>query len=465
MTAYVIQSIDSPRRELDWRLMMAAQLYKMGISSVIGSKTQIELVNVISTDCVYFGRLNGVTGRSVSDQSFMKIAELNRTKIFFLHDEGGFYFSNEYEHAVRKIYPQTLFSHDCFKRVYFWGEKQRQVFSNSEHRAKFKITGNPRFDLLRSEYRHYEREKISDLKSKYGKYTLVCTRFGAVNRVPDEPGTLSKRSFDIRVEGGALSYTDRSGVLDTMFSAWSKIGHEFADFVLGIAKLSLKFPNTNFIVRPHPAERQSFYDEAFSHFPNVIVTKEGDAREWILGAFAMIHSECTTGFEAQIAGVPVINFRPVESDYKVACVSEIGFQCKTVEELIVTFKKINEPERFIANDDASLGVSSYVKNYSGDLASQIIVSDIVDFIEEKKINSKLKIGVFLKSIYVWKLLLSEIGRTILNKWKRLRVKNQGDLKFYKFEKKEIKYKWKQLTGTDSGIKIVAGAIIIRTPKK
>lgn len=464
MTAYVIQSIDSPRRELDWRLMIAAELYKRGISSFIGSKTQVELVNAISKNCVYFGRLNGVTGRSVIDQSFMKTAEDNGTKIFFLHDEGGFYFSNEYESAVRKIYPESLFEHSCFKRVYFWGKKQEQVFNESPSKNKFKVSGNPRFDLLRSQYDDYEKQKIADLKSKFGKYVLVCTRFGAVNRVPDEPGTLSKRSFDIRVEGGALDYTDRNGILETMFSAWSKIGHEFSDFVLGIAKLSIQFPETNFIIRPHPAEKQSFYDDAFSHFPNVFVTKDGDAREWIKGAFTMIHSECTTGFESLVAGVPVINFRPVESEYKVACVSEVGTQCRTVEELISVFSRIRNAKETIINDDISKIVSQYVKNYSGELASELIVNDILSFVEDEEVNSRIKVSCFLKSIYAWKLLFIEIARKIVNKWKLFFTVNKGDLKFYRFRNREIKRKWKQLTGSNSGISIVAGSIIVRARK-
>lgn len=270
--------------------------------------------------------------------------EQNGTKLFYLHDEGGFYFRGEYDDAVKKIYPNELFNSKSFDKIFFWGERQKSVFEDHAEKSKFVVTGSPRFDLLKPCFRHIDIENVEKLRKRYGSFVLVCTRFGAVNRVPDEPTTLSKRSYDIRAEGGALKKYSQAQVLETMFGAWEKISYEFTSFVPSLAKLVQDFPDVNFVIRPHPAERQSFYTESFSHFENVIVEKSGDVRPYIRAAEVVIHSECTTGIEAEIAGKPTINFRPCMNmpkyeGFSVEGVCDVGSLCNSYESLKISLER------------------------------------------------------------------------------------------------------------------------------
>ena len=60
----IFQVIDSPRRDLEWRLYMALRFSKQGISSVIGDTHQIKPIHEKSKNCIWFGRLAGANGRT-----------------------------------------------------------------------------------------------------------------------------------------------------------------------------------------------------------------------------------------------------------------------------------------------------------------------------------------------------------------------------------------------------------------
>ena len=90
MKKIVLQTIDSPRRDLEWRVFMALKLSHEGISSVIGSVGQINSLLEKSENCIYFGRFGGASGRTEFDKRTIELMQENNTSMFFLHDEGAF---------------------------------------------------------------------------------------------------------------------------------------------------------------------------------------------------------------------------------------------------------------------------------------------------------------------------------------------------------------------------------------
>ena len=54
----------------------------------------------------------------------------------------------------------------------------------------------------------------------------------------------------------------------------------------------------------------SFYEHAFASFKNVVVTRDESVLPWIRAAELVVHSNCTTGIEAVLAGRPVLNLLP-----------------------------------------------------------------------------------------------------------------------------------------------------------
>jgi hypothetical protein len=76
------------------------------------------------------------------------------------------------------------------------------------------------------------------------------------------------------------------------------------------------FVDRQVILRPHPAEKIDAWEAAYRGVSNVKVIHEGGHMPWILASDILIHTGCTTGLEAQIAGHPVISIRPGTSRWR-----------------------------------------------------------------------------------------------------------------------------------------------------
>ena len=100
------------------------------------------------------------------------------------------------------------------------------------------------------------------------------------------------------------------------FSQWQQAVHDFADLVMFVKELALSHPERTVILRPHPSESMVFYQQAFYQFKNVEVRRDQSVLDWIREADLVVHSNCTTGIEAVLAGRPVLNLLPANSARK-----------------------------------------------------------------------------------------------------------------------------------------------------
>lgn len=360
----VLTVLDSPRRDFEWRLFLATRLARSGISSAIGSKRAIRSLHGRTKNAILFGRLCSVAGRSKDDLSWVDSFPMRNTKWIFLHDEGGIYPERIYDRYVKRGYPEQYFSEPYLSKILFWGERQQQVFAGHQFSHKFQVVGSPRLDLMRSEYDSFDRIQVLKLKQQYGPYTLICSRFALANKVVDEPHPLHRRFRDILGEAALTNDPQSPDVIRQQFARWNKTTHEFADFISAVAELLMRNPRSTFVIRPHPTERATVYDAAFSSFGNAYIDKSADVRPLIRAANCVIHSECTTGLEAAVNGKPLINFRPWNGDQSlsIAGTSQVGSICRSVDELITTHGRILASEqRQSANDWTA--VSQIVRNF------------------------------------------------------------------------------------------------------
>ncbi|NOG32800.1 hypothetical protein HLB35_15445 [Halomonas sp. TBZ9] len=111
-------NVDSPKRDLEWRLMMAVKLAKKGAVSVVGQKEYTFPAHSQSTNAIWFGRFAANNATSDMDNELFKKVRENNTSIFFLHDEGGFYIKETYEKAIFRIHPPHLLKNDFVKRFF-----------------------------------------------------------------------------------------------------------------------------------------------------------------------------------------------------------------------------------------------------------------------------------------------------------------------------------------------------------
>ena len=460
----VFQSVDSPRRDLEWRLYLASKLAKRGISSIVGPARTIRFMQQFSKDCYYVGRLNSNTARSKGDKEYFKRFEKNNTALFYIHDEGGFFQSRLYKLSTRRVYPEEYFSNKAFKKVFFWGNAQAKYFDGHEHSDKFVISGCPRFDLSRSKFSILDKRIIKEYQDKHGDYVLICTRFGAVNKVYDDPPFLGQRSYDIRVEGGELDEYSNEEVIMNLFNYWKKISQEFSQYMPVIAKLVMYNPNIKFVVRPHPAERKSFYDDAFSLFSNVTVSKDGDVRSLIRAAKLVIHSECSTGLEALLSEKKSINYKPKGVDangFSVAGLSKL-------EPIVTDFEELNTKLHELLKDEYRPDFSyDEIKHYLQNTPDNKEASDvIVDTVDEysKNISAESKIDMF--SVYISyykyriKTYLRGVKRSPSSIFMFRTKKNIGESKYYKHSNEYIENLWKEFGGNPKHISYALDTIVV-----
>ncbi len=461
----VLHTIDSPLRDFEWRLFVAWKLSQVGMESIIGSKSAVRKIHSASRNCIFLGRLNSNTGRSKQDKLYLKEMVENNTALFFLHDEGGLYCSRDYAESVARIYPPEFYDLPVTKAIFFWGHKQKDIYQekvSSENRLY--VTGFPRFDLYNKKYSAIDDAEVASIKNQHGNFVLICGRFAAANGVIDDPGALSERIFNIHIESGSHGH-DKKLVLDTMFGSWSKVACEFSYFIPGVAKLAMSFPDLKFVVRPHPAEKQSIYNEAFSHFSNVTVSKSGDVRSFIRASDLVIHSECTTSIEAELCEKPNINFRPAAGmpefmPYEVSGVNEVGVIVKDHNELIDGVRHFLEND-FIYEPFQNVGdLAAYLSNVSSsDEASDLIVEKLVEFSEEDFLDSVINKRQLYKTATIdfVKDVLRPLVRGVNQTKKTARIV-RGDSKNYTFSDDAIKSLWRSLGGKDQCLKIENGLV-------
>lgn len=190
--------------------------------------------------------------------------------------------------------------------IYSWGERQTEMLAGKYPGAADKIetTGNPRWDLLRPEWRSFYEADATALRERYGRIILINTNFSFYNSW-----------FEDKI-GGVLKMGARTGafeignpadmqMLQTIYTFEKNM---FAAFTALLPALSAAFPGHTIILRPHPIEQHERWDQHVAPLANVKTLHEGGVIPWLMAAEAVIMSRCTTGFEALTLGRPVLAY-------------------------------------------------------------------------------------------------------------------------------------------------------------
>jgi surface carbohydrate biosynthesis protein len=190
--------------------------------------------------------------------------------------------------------------HEAFElahEIYSNGEHEKQVLSElSAGIVPIHVTGNGRVDLLKPKYRAFFKREIETIRARFGDFILVNTNFGIANSMwgPD-------RVRAVFIETGFLRPEDPESV-----KSWDeRVAWEDSNktaILAAIEELCRRRPDQKIVVRPHPNEDLKCWVGLFDAAPNVSVVREGSHLPWTLAAQMLVHTSCTTGFEAHVAG-------------------------------------------------------------------------------------------------------------------------------------------------------------------
>lgn len=277
--------VESPARELDYKLNLARHFCKEGFDVIIGHPPFIR-------DELKYKNYQGVfleKGANPTPDYYANIAKKG-VELFCLSDEGAAH------PAYSVTYKPSVDALKEMKRIFLWGDFQKHDLikrnDDNDLNNKYHTLGYPGLDLSLPKYKVYHQ----GLKPKKlpNDYILVNTNFGCCNGfgIKEELEacpTISPESKEMIVKG---HQTEKK---------------QFDKFYEWLRVLVDKFQDETFLIRPHPTEDKAVYEKLFSDCKNVVVSKDGNANQVISCAKLVLHHDCTTALQSYLMGVPVIS--------------------------------------------------------------------------------------------------------------------------------------------------------------
>ena len=386
----ILLPIESIDREIDYKLFLAVSLAGPNVNVIVAQHDYFNTGTSAFKGGIYIGKNvfkslfpKNSFGSEV-DLHFLKELKNNDITIFHLDEEGAIFSGDEKSWEVElgsRLNPKVLMEDDY---IFAWGSFQKKIYQKknpllpSSHVID---TGTPRFELCKPKFHKYFQEKIDEIKAKYGSFILINTNFDRAN------GLIGiKEEFSGYNPSWVFCSKDDPQIRLKFINWWSYQRKMQANMVALLHKLSIAFPDKNFVLRPHPGEDPNFYEVVFETAKNVFVNKTGTVQPWLMAADLLVHDCCTTAVESFLAETPIINYRPIEDeDFDVKFPNQCGTKCESEDEVIEAINNMrHDREGFIKKNSLTPSSKSLLKNIENDVYD--------DFIELVKKMSREKLA-------------------------------------------------------------------------
>ena len=352
-------------RELHAKALLACIAAERGYTAIIGDST--EMRDALRTwkpgIIVWKGLVKKV-------QNNYRLFHYFGHKVVAQCEEGLVYPIAEFYTKLR-VSEEALNELDLF---FAWGEKQAADILTKVPGKENKIilAGNPRIDLLDKRFRGVFKKDVEKITKQYSPYLLVNTNFSSYTHTigPEAVIQRLKAKGTIKTAEEEEFYRGRSLNRKKLF-------HEF---VLLLESLNSSLTDYNIILRPHPSEDISLWQDSVSHMKRVKVIREGSAIPWLIGTELMIHNDCTTALEASILGKDVISFRPTANNpYESELAVSFGVSTETIDDLSEAIDGIlnkNDKAESTTNSIGHENLKKYISSIDSKLASEVIVDNL-----------------------------------------------------------------------------------------
>ena len=283
-------------------------------------------------------------------------------------DEEGVVYVDAREYAASRLAPETL---DLMELVFAWGDDQADVVSKFRPSVsdRVRVTGNPRVDLWRPEFRSIYEARAVELRERWGPFVLVASSFAMVNHARGDGMYL-----EVVAQNRMLDSAESASQVRGQISHWTKI---FDALRPAIADVGRSLPGHRIVVRPHPSESSEAWQRIADTVPNVVVVKEGEITPWLLAADVVVHSNCTSGVEAVLLGRPTIAFAPYEDPrYDQNIPNAVSQRARTAAELVDLVAENIGVGGLPASEYATDVIESHVAGLAGRFAADRIVDQL-----------------------------------------------------------------------------------------
>jgi surface carbohydrate biosynthesis protein len=307
-------------REFDGKLLLAATAAERGWGVIVGYKG---FVNLVETR-------GAVIEMSFKSGNLERHARIGRKICAW--DEEGLVFPSAEDYCQRRLLESSIRRLDM---AFLWGQNQKEVIQTCRKLSedKFRVTGNPRFDMLRPDLVTFYARDVKRLTERYGRFVLLNTNFATVNEYRGREFTLQKLKDKQTIITAEQEQDQRA-----------RERYEAAimrSFVELMPILSEEFRDHTILIRPHPSEDFDAWRTQTQGLSNVSVVHEGDVTPWLLAARVTIHNSCTTGVQSYLLGKPAVAYKPLESAlYDKDLPNSLSIAARNAAELVGTLKAV-----------------------------------------------------------------------------------------------------------------------------
>jgi surface carbohydrate biosynthesis protein len=359
MQKHAILPCEIKSREFESKLLLACCLVERGWTTVVGSRNDIHMQLHKFPRSVYVGK-----DVRFSSQKIVTLLKLLGHPFVAMDEEALFYLSRERYRSAR-VDGRVL---RAAKALFAWGPDNALAWKEAPEYAGAPIieTGNGRIDLLRPELRRVHFAKQQELEAAHGPFVLINTNFGSINHFISNLSV--KQNENPKSPAPPQGYfVHRKQIYDS--------------FVELLPKLAKRFPDLNFVLRPHPSENHDIWRETIAGFSNFKVISEGGIIPWVLASKAIIHNGCTTGIEAYLLDKAPIAYMPFRSqEFDIHLANDVSIKVETETELFeaiatIATGKLTRPLRSQAREAT---LKQHVAQAKGPLASDHLANSLED---------------------------------------------------------------------------------------
>lgn len=337
--------------------------------------------------------------KSISPNKNDEIEKIvNRGHQFACLDEEGLVYKSDDEYCRQRLSVENF---KKSKLIFSWGNEQSKLIKSffKEDLDKIISTGSPRVDLMRTEYRKFYSKSAENIRSKFGEYVFIPSNFSAPNHACGPDFVLNQFK-----QCGYVQNQKEINFLKQRITYQKKI---FLHFLEMIPFLARSFPNINFVVRPHPGDKQEVWHKAVQGLSNFFCEWDGGSSiPWILGSKGVIHNSCTSAVEAKLLEIPTIAYMPeYDSRFEQNIPNNMGSKVLDLKELsdkLVLLLCNNLP---LENHDSDEIIQKHIDSINGDFAYEKIISKI-NQLPVKREDFKINPNIY--SIDKFKLDLKKI---------------------------------------------------------
>ncbi|MEM7068290.1 MAG: surface carbohydrate biosynthesis protein [Pseudomonadota bacterium] len=356
---WLIVPVEVKHREFLSRILLIALACSRGYRVLLGKDTMIRRIAPSLPKGIIFDKSLG-TARHGKPQRFQRLGH----RVAVLDEESTGYYGSPNQFLAVRLATETL---DACGRWFCISDtlQDHAVSLYPEHKDRFATSGLIRTDIWRKGFQGFFETERNKILQQFGQFILFDSNFGGIIHARGD------EFVQKQIRGQKKAY---SQVEERMAKIFAQGKPNLDAFIEVLPKLAKWFPDHRIVVRPHPSETVSFWEDTFAGNDRITVSNEGVSTPWILASEMMIHHGCTTGIEAQVMGKPHIMYAPFPDEHHDTDVmrafapivhDEEGLRTHIAENIgKVTVPKITDEQE------------KYFSNLQGKLATEAIMDEL-----------------------------------------------------------------------------------------